>query len=94
MIKETLIAKRLSKEHQFNSFATLGEYANRLNVLNIPFTVTYSKDELTRTRILMYDEVMDNTLKALNEEFSFELNAEQARKESLGIIETLSFEKL
>jgi hypothetical protein len=94
VIRETLISVRKDKSHQFNSFATLGERANRLNLLNIPFHVTYSEDELTRTRVLIYSEEMRKVLDELDAEFPEQVQAERDRKASLGIVETKTFETI
>jgi hypothetical protein len=56
--------------------------------------VTYSDDELTRTRVLIYDEEMRKTLDALDAEFPEQVEAERQRKLSLGIVETKTFETI
>jgi hypothetical protein len=94
MIRETLIAVRKSTDHAFNSFATLGEYANQLNQLNCTFLVTYSDDELTRTRVMTYTAEQKKQLDALQEKYATEIATETARQQALGIVETTIIEIL
>jgi hypothetical protein len=88
---ETIVAVRKSTDDNFTSFKTLGEYNNQLNMMNIVFLVTYSDDTLTRTRVLTMTEEQKQQYDALTVTYAAECQAEQARKDALGIVETITW---
>lgn len=84
-IKNTTVVSRPSTDVDFNDVASLNDYLTEYNRFPIDFTVSFSEDFLTRTRVEIYDESLDTEIHALYGKYSGVLAAESARKQTAGI---------
>lgn len=85
-IKNTTVVSRPSVDVDFNDVVSLNDYLSEYNRLPIDFTVSFSEDFLTRTRVEIYDESIDSDIHALYGKYSGILSAESARKNTAGIV--------
>jgi hypothetical protein len=88
MIKWTYITTRKSLDDRFVDTPLLGGYVDEIHQLSINFSVSYSEDQLTRTRVNWYDEKIADEVDRINNKWMNNLMAEKARRKALGMIDS------
>jgi hypothetical protein len=88
IIKWTYVTTRKSLDDRFVDTPLLGGYVDEIHQLSINFSVSYSEDQLTRTRINWYDSSIASEVDRINNKWMDNLKAEKARRQSLGMIDS------
>jgi hypothetical protein len=91
-ISNQIVAVRPSTDVLFGDWAgsDLAAYITAYNELPISFTVTWSADMLTRTRVETYDSSIQSQIDAINAQYATQLQTESARRNAAGIVTTVT----